>query len=118
MTALKAYRCCMGLGWLLAWSLALSFPGAAQTPPGVGADILATMDRLAIKLPMEIAASDPVRKPLEELSRERCDQRRSRHLVRNWTKSAIGERLQTLMSVIQKLAAVTRLPSGLQRSSC
>jgi aspartyl protease family protein len=75
MTASKANRCGMGLGSLLAWSLALSFPGAAQTPPGVGADILATMDRLAIKLPMDIAASDPVRKPLEELSRERCDQK-------------------------------------------
>ena len=75
MTASKANRCCMCLGSLLAWSLALSFPGAAQTAPGVGADILATMDRLAIKLPMDIAASDPVRKPLEELSRERCDQK-------------------------------------------
>jgi hypothetical protein len=71
MTASKANRCRMGLCSLLAWSLALSFPVAAQTPPGVGADILATMDRLAIKLPMDIAASDPVRKPLEELSRER-----------------------------------------------
>jgi hypothetical protein len=50
MTASKANRCRMGLGSLLAWSLALSFPVAAQTPPGVGADILATMDRLAIKL--------------------------------------------------------------------
>ncbi len=75
MTASKANSCCMGLGSLLAWSLALSFPGAAQTAPGVGADILATMDRLAIKLPMDIAGSDPVRKPLEELSRERCDQK-------------------------------------------
>ena len=75
MTASKVNRCRMGLGSLLASSLALSFPVAAQTPPGVGADILATMDRLAIKLPMEIAASDPVRKPLEELSRERCDQK-------------------------------------------
>ncbi|HVD72073.1 MAG TPA: retroviral-like aspartic protease family protein, partial [Xanthobacteraceae bacterium] len=72
MRASKAKRCCMGLG---SWSLALSFPGAAQTAPGVGADILATMDRLAIKLPMDIAGSDPVRKPLEELSRERCDQK-------------------------------------------
>jgi clan AA aspartic protease (TIGR02281 family) len=75
MTASKANRCCMCLGSPLAWSLALSFPGAAQTAPGVGADILATMDRLAIKLPMDIVGSDPVRKPLEELSRERCDQK-------------------------------------------
>ena len=75
MTASKANRCCMCLGSLLAWSFALSFPGAAQPAPGAGADIIATMDRLAIKLPMDIAASDPVRKPLEELSRERCDQK-------------------------------------------
>ena len=34
----------------------------------------AAMDRLSIKLPAEALASTPIRKPLEELSRERCDQ--------------------------------------------
>jgi len=75
MTASKANRCCICLSSLLAWSLALSFPGASQTTTSAGADIIATMDRLAIKLPMDVAGSDPVRKPLEELSRERCDQK-------------------------------------------
>ena len=51
----------------------MSVPVAAQTAPTVGPDIVATMDRLAIKLPAEIAGSEPVRRPLEELTRERCD---------------------------------------------
>src|SRR5262249_21234662 len=33
------------------------------------------MERLSISLPRSVAASDPVRRPLEELSRERCDQK-------------------------------------------
>ena len=76
MTACKANRCCcIRVGSLLALWLAMSVPVAAQTAPSVGPDIVATMDRLAIKLPAEIAGSEPVRRPLEELTRERCDQK-------------------------------------------
>jgi clan AA aspartic protease (TIGR02281 family) len=75
MTASKANRCRIRVGSLLASWLAMSVPVAAQTAPSVGPDIVATMDRLAIKLPAEIAGSEPVRRPLEELTRERCDQK-------------------------------------------
>jgi clan AA aspartic protease (TIGR02281 family) len=60
-------------GSLLVASLALSSPGAAQTQD-VGADLAATMQRLSIKLPPQVADSDAVKRPLEELGRERCDQ--------------------------------------------
>ena len=75
MTASKVNRCCIRVGSLLASWLAMSVPVAAQTAPSVGPDIVATMERLAIKLPAEIAGSEPVRRPLEELTRERCDQK-------------------------------------------
>jgi tetratricopeptide (TPR) repeat protein len=75
MRASKASRCGVCLGPLLASCIVLTSPGVSQTIPSVGADISATMERLAIKLPMEIAGSEPIRKPLEELSRERCDQK-------------------------------------------
>ena len=73
MTASKVNRCCIRVGSLLASWLAMSVPVAAQTAPSVGPDIVATMERLAIKLPAEIAGSEPVKRPLEELTRERCD---------------------------------------------
>jgi clan AA aspartic protease (TIGR02281 family) len=47
--------------------------GVAQAPVDVD-DLLATMERLAINVPMDIAGRDPVRRHLGELSRERCDQ--------------------------------------------
>src|SRR5262245_29575001 len=58
-------------GSLLVASLALGFPAAAQTPD---ADLAATMQRLSIKLPPQVADNDAVKRPLEELGRERCDQ--------------------------------------------
>jgi clan AA aspartic protease (TIGR02281 family) len=73
MTPSKIKRCCICVGSLVVSSLALSFPSASQTP-NVGADLTATMERLSIKLPMQVAESDPVKRPLEELARERCDQ--------------------------------------------
>jgi clan AA aspartic protease (TIGR02281 family) len=72
MSRSKIKRRCACAGSLVA-SLALSFPGAAQTP-GAGADLATTMERLLIKLPPQVADSDAVKRPLEELGRERCDQ--------------------------------------------
>jgi clan AA aspartic protease (TIGR02281 family) len=53
--------------------VAFSATGAAQAPVDVD-DLLTTMERLAIHVPMEIAGRDPIRRHLGELSRERCDQ--------------------------------------------
>jgi aspartyl protease family protein len=46
----------------------------AQAPASTKSDVTATMARFAIDLPQSVAASTAVRGPLEELSRERCDQ--------------------------------------------
>src|SRR5712671_703538 len=51
-----------------------SFSAKAQAPVDVD-DLFATMERLAINVPMNIAGRDPVRRHLGELSREKCDQR-------------------------------------------
>jgi clan AA aspartic protease (TIGR02281 family) len=60
---------------LMASGIALSAPGASQTTEAVDIDqLLATMDRLLISVPMSVAGRDPVRRYLGELSRERCDQ--------------------------------------------
>jgi clan AA aspartic protease (TIGR02281 family) len=73
MSPSRLKRCCTCAGSLLASTLALSLSSAAQTA-NVEADLSATMERLSIKLPMPVAESDAVKKPLEELGRERCDQ--------------------------------------------
>jgi aspartyl protease family protein len=54
-------------------SAALSAPAASQTP-GDTDDLLAVMERLKLKLPMNVYGSDPVRQFLGQLGRERCDQ--------------------------------------------
>lgn len=69
-------RCTTWLSFLMVSSVAFSFPGASQVMTGANTEaIIATMDRLSINLPMSVAGSEPVRKSLEELSRERCDQK-------------------------------------------
>jgi clan AA aspartic protease (TIGR02281 family) len=73
MSPSKIERRCTCVGSLLASSLALSLPAASQTLDA-GADLVATMERLSIKLPMQVAESDAIKRPLEELGRERCDQ--------------------------------------------
>src|SRR5262249_60240078 len=64
---------CAGFSSLMAASLGFGVPAAAQ--PAGSDPVAATMERLSISLPRSVAASDPVRRPLEELSRERCDQK-------------------------------------------
>jgi aspartyl protease family protein len=60
---------------LMLWSIAAS-PATSQTAKGVDVDdVFAAMERLQIGIPMSVAARDPVRRHLGELSREPCDQR-------------------------------------------
>jgi len=51
-----------------------SLPAPAQTSPEDSAAINASMERLSIQLPSDVMGRDALRKPLEELNRERCDQ--------------------------------------------
>ena len=71
MSRSKIKRSGASFGSLLVASLALSSSGVAQVPD---ADLAATMQRLSIKLPPQVVDSDAVKRPLEELGRERCDQ--------------------------------------------
>jgi clan AA aspartic protease (TIGR02281 family) len=60
---------------LIIASAAFSVPAASQVPSAVNMDnLLAVMDRLSLKIPMSVYGSDPIRRLLGELSRERCDQ--------------------------------------------
>src|SRR5262245_31965844 len=60
---------------LLFLSATLSAPAAAQMPSATDMDdVLGVMDRLMLKLPMNVYGRDPVRRLLGELKRERCDQ--------------------------------------------
>ena len=118
MTASKANRCCIRVGSLLASWLAMSLPVAAQTAPSVGPDIVATMERLAVKLPAEIAGSEPVRRPLEELTRERCDQKAIATLGTELDKAGYRREAANAHVSYSGAAAVIRPPSDLQRSFC
>src|SRR5437588_1859331 len=51
-----------------------AFSARAQVAVDID-DLLATMQRLAISVPMSVAGRDPVRRHLGELGREKCDQR-------------------------------------------
>src|SRR5262249_36679717 len=65
----------IGLCSLMISGTVFSVPSKSQTATGVTTEaILATMDRLSINLPMSVAGRDPVKRFLDELSRERCDQ--------------------------------------------
>jgi len=64
-----------GLLSLVIASAAFSAPAASQSPRAVDMDdLLATLDRLSVKIPIDVYGRDPVRRLLGELSRERCDQ--------------------------------------------
>src|SRR4051812_26995989 len=58
---------------LIITSAALYAPAAAQNPADTD-DLTATMNRLSLKLPMNVYTRDPIRRHLGELARERCDQ--------------------------------------------
>src|SRR5207253_3059307 len=51
-----------------------NLPIAAQPLPDGSEAITKTMERLSIQLPLAVTERFAVRKPLEELSREHCDQ--------------------------------------------
>jgi hypothetical protein len=79
---------------LMLWSIAAS-PATSQTAKGVDVDdVFAAMERLQIGIPMSVAARDPVRRHLGELSREPCDQRAIADLGKAWTMRATGARRQ------------------------
>jgi aspartyl protease family protein len=68
--------CCRSARRILATILGIvaSLPVSAQPLPDGLEAITRTMERLAIQLPPGVTGRYAVRKPLEELSRERCDQ--------------------------------------------
>ena len=68
-------RLALFLSLIFIASAALHAPAAAQTPgTGDTDDLVAVMERLSLKIPASVSGSDPVRKSLAELNRERCDQ--------------------------------------------
>src|SRR5436309_6031417 len=61
------------LSFLIA-SVVFSAPATAQNL-GNTDDLIATMNRLSLKLPTNVYTRDPIQRHLGELARERCDQR-------------------------------------------
>jgi tetratricopeptide (TPR) repeat protein len=63
------------LASLTLWSIAGAL-ATSQTAKSVDMDeLFAAMERLQVAIPMSVAGRDPVRRHLEELNREPCDQR-------------------------------------------
>jgi clan AA aspartic protease (TIGR02281 family) len=63
---------------LLCFAISSCMAGVTAGPAQVAVDmddLLAVMERLAISIPMKVAGSDPIRRHLGELSREKCDQK-------------------------------------------
>jgi aspartyl protease family protein len=70
-------RACLAtLARLLSLVIAIAAFSAPAASQGAGDmdDLLAVMERLKLKLPMNVYARDPIRRHLGELARERCDQ--------------------------------------------
>jgi hypothetical protein len=61
-----------GLASLMLLNALASIPASAQTPIET---VPATLNRLSIELPTNVIVNEPVRSPLEALSREPCDQK-------------------------------------------
>jgi len=70
----RSGRLALFLSLIFIASAALRAPAAAQNPGGTD-DLTATMNRLSLKLPMNVYTRDPIRRHLGELARERCDQK-------------------------------------------
>jgi clan AA aspartic protease (TIGR02281 family) len=68
---------CFAQACIAAVGLALPLMGSAFAQAlDPGSDVVAkSLERLGLNVPIATAASDPVRKPLEELEREPCDQK-------------------------------------------
>jgi aspartyl protease family protein len=72
---LSAISRCAACVSLLTSVVGFTIEASGQSAPAVGADATAaTMRRLSIDLPASVARTDSIRKPLEELGREPCDQ--------------------------------------------
>jgi len=75
-------------------SAALHAPAAAQNPSAADMDdLIATMNRLSLKVPMNVYTRDPIRRHLGELARERCDQQAIATSARRLKAPATGARL-------------------------
>jgi hypothetical protein len=60
---------------LVAASVAFSLPAASQVPRGADMDdLVATLERLSLNIPMNVYGRDPIRRHPGELARERCEQ--------------------------------------------
>ncbi len=57
-------------------------PCSAEPLTGTPADVAQTLARLSIDLPKDVVGTTAVRRPLEELTRERCDQDAILHLAK------------------------------------
>jgi hypothetical protein len=56
-------------------SMAFSLPAASQIRRGGDLDdLVATLERLSLNIPMNVYGRDPIRRHLGELARESCDQ--------------------------------------------
>jgi clan AA aspartic protease (TIGR02281 family) len=73
MTRLGITRLALFFSLIFIASAVFSAPAAAQNPADMD-DLVATMNRLSLKLPMNVYGRDPVRQFLGQLNRERCDQ--------------------------------------------
>src|SRR5215468_1317586 len=69
----RSGRLALFLSLMIVASAALRAPAASQIPADTD-DLVAVMERLSLKIPASVSGSDPVRKSLAELNRERCDQ--------------------------------------------
>src|SRR3954466_4072477 len=71
--------CCAGLARALLLVIAtagFAVQAAAQIPRAVDMDdLLKALERLSLKIPMNVYGRDPIRRHLGELAREPCDQR-------------------------------------------
>jgi clan AA aspartic protease (TIGR02281 family) len=70
----RSGRLALFLSLIFIASAVFSVPAAAQNPSD-NDDLIATMNRLSLKLPTNVYTRDPIRRHLGELARERCDQR-------------------------------------------
>jgi hypothetical protein len=91
--------------------VAFSATGAAQAPVDVD-DLLTTMERLAIHVPMEIAGRDPIRRHLGELSRDAAISKPSPISGVPWIKPVIDARLPRPTSAFPPPAVATRPRCG------
>jgi len=73
MSKTSGFRLKLGAG--LGLVLLLAAAASAQSPDSASELIAKSLDRFGLQVPLTTAARDPLRKPLDELGREPCDQK-------------------------------------------